>query len=424
LQGYFELNGRSLVFHKSVLAFVVLAAAAVASVVDVSPSGSSTPAVSSPLSAFFLPSGEGWIVATEHCAKKSCAHLERTSNAGATWTSVRLPSAMEKEMNSSLSGYIGVPPQLNIYFANDRDGWVYGLTQTNSDTDAMMWSTINGGQQWAVVPTVSLGMKFNVLAMSASKGWVYAIAGRSADTYGLWRSPIATGDWQRVHTPSLYAAAGGTDMQGALIFKGASGWLMVGNDRGVTGSAQLSSSGSWVKWNAPCEKVGGGYAVPVANSPSSLIDVCSIGGFGEVVAPGTARKLKVGTNWLFSSSNGGRTFGPISHFGNENTTQWLDGVPGLPASPSPGVIYIVQTYQKGQSDVERLRSTRNDGKTWSTVSVPKSLLMDSFQYLSFASPHLGFGIVYGGSSTMLIVSSNGGRTWHQTSTSTLWPAQG
>jgi photosystem II stability/assembly factor-like uncharacterized protein len=401
------------VFRKYVMALAVLSAAVIPMVAEESPAGSTTPPQSSPVAAFFLPSGEGWIVSVGHCAKKSCARLERSSNAGETWTSVRLPNSMLKVMNASLSGYIAVPPQLSIYFANARDGWVYGSTQTNTATDSVLWSTNDGGEKWTAVPTGSLGMKFNVLAMSASNGSVYAIAGKGIDTFGLWRSSIATRDWQRVHTPTLYTAAGGTGMEGALIFKGMSGWLMVGNDRGVTGSAQLSSSGSWVKWNAPCEKVGGGYAVPVANSPLSLIDVCSIGGYGESTTPGTPSNLKVGTNWLFSSSNGGRTFGPLSHFGNENTTQWLDGVPGLPASPSRGVIFIVQTYQKGQSSVERLLSTRNDGKTWNTVYAPKSLLMDSFQYLSFASPHLGFGIVYSGSSTSrLIVSTNGGRTWH------------
>jgi hypothetical protein len=401
------------VFRKYVMAFAVLVAAAVPMVIDDYPSGSSTPTQSSPVSAFFLSSGEGWIVSAHHCAKKICAELERTPNAGATWSTVRLSSSMQKVMNASMDGYFAVPPQLSVYFANARDGWLYGLTQGTSATYPVMWSTLDGGQKWTVVPTASLGMKYDILAMTASKGWVYAIGGKSDDTFGLWRSSIATDTWHRVHTPTLYTAAGGTNMEGALIFKGASGWLMVGNDRGVTGSAQLSRTGSWVKWNAPCEKVGGGYAVPVAISPLSLLDVCSIGGFGESVAPGTPRNLKVGTNWLFSSSNGGRTFVPLSHFGNENTTQWLDGVPGLPASPSPGVIFIAQTYQKGQSFVEHLLSTRNDGKTWNTVYAPKSLSMDSFQYLSFASPRLGFGIVYGGSSTsMLIVSTNGGRTWH------------
>ena len=172
-------------------------------------------------------------------------------------------------------------------------------------------------------------------------------------------------------------------MEGALIFKGASGWLMIGNDRGVTGSAQLSESGSWVKWNAPCDKVGGGYDVPVANSRASLVDVCSIGGYGEAVGPLTPRKLKVGTNWLFTSSDGGRTFVAVSHFGDENTTQWLDGAPGLPASPSPGVVFIGETYQKGQSYVERLLSTRNDGKTWNVVYVPNAPSMNSIQSLAF-----------------------------------------
>jgi photosystem II stability/assembly factor-like uncharacterized protein len=404
-------------FHKWIMAFAVMAAA-IPLVVEESPAGSSTPPSSSPVSAFFLPSGEGWIVSVGHCTKKTCAHLERTSNAGATWSTVRVPGPLQTKMNASLSGYLAVPPQLNIYFANARDGWVYGLTQGKSATYSLLWSTHDAGRNWTAVPTASLGIKFNVLAMSSSRGRVYAIGWGSDETFGLWRSSITSDAWQRVRTPALYSAAGGTNMEGALVFKGASGWLMVGNDRGVTGSAQLTTTGSWVKWNAPCEKVGGGYDVPVANTPESLVDVCSIGGYGDSVAPGTPHNLKVGTNWLFSSSNGGRTFVPISRFGNENTTEWTDGVPGLPASPSPGVIFTVETYAKGPSYVEHLLVTRNDGTTWAAVYIANSPAMDSIQFVAFASPRLGFGIIDGDSRSLLIVSTDGGRTWHDTSQST------
>jgi hypothetical protein len=403
------------VYRKWVMTFALVVATAIPLVAEETPALSSTPTQGSPVSASFLSSGEGWIVSAAKCAKKDCARIEHTVNSGATWSTLRLPRGMQTSLQASIGGYYSVP-QLSIYFSNPNDGWVYGLTQgKNEDASsaAVMWSTHDGGKQWIEVPTKSLGMKFNVLAIGASRGSVYAIAWKTVDTFGLWRSSTTTGTWRPVHTPTLYSAAGGTNMEGALVFKGTSGWLMIGNDRGVTGSAQLTSSGSWAKWNAACDKVGGGYDVPVAYSATSLVDVCSIGGFGEVVAPGTPRNLKVGTNWLFVSSNGGRTFVPVSHFGNENTTQWLDGVAGLPASPSPGVIFVVQTYQKGQSYVERLLTTRNDGKTWRVVFVPTSLAMDSIEYLAFASPHLGFGIVDNGTSkSILIVSTDGGRTWH------------
>jgi hypothetical protein len=409
------------VIDKRVMTIAVLAAAVLSLLAQESPAVSSTSAQGSPVSASFLPSGEGWIVSAGHCAKESCAQIGRTSNAGATWTVLRLPRTMQRVMNTSIGGYYSIP-QLSVYFVNANDGWIYGLTQgktSDATSNSVMWSTHDGGQKWSEVPTESLGMKYNVLAMSASGGRVFAIGWNSIDTFGLWRSSIATNNWQRVHTPTLYSAAGGTNMEAALIFKGTSGWLMVGNDRGVTGSSRLSGSGSWVKWNAPCDKVGGGYDVPVANSAASLIDVCSIGGYGDDVAPGTPRQLKVGTNWLFSSSNGGLTFVPVSHFGNENTTQWLDGVPGLPASPSPGVIFTVESYQKGQTFVERLLATRNDGKTWHVVYIPTSPATDSIEYLAFASPTLGFGIVEGAASkSTLIVSTNGGRTWHLITTPT------
>jgi hypothetical protein len=413
------VNESSPGFGKRVVVLAAGLGVATALLAGGSPAVSSTPTPNAPISVTILPSGEGWMVSADHCAKKACAQIERTRNGGVTWTSVRLPKELQSVMNASVGGYYSIP-QLSIYFSNAHDGWIYGASQgssMNASSKPVMWSTHDAGKKWSAVPTKSLGIKFNILSMDASMGQVYAIGWKSDETFGIWRSSITSDSWQRVDTPALYSAAGGTTMEGALVFKGANGWLMVGNDRGVSGSARLAPSGAWVKWNAPCDKVGGGYDVPVANSATSLVDVCSIGGYGESVMPGIPRKLKVGTNWIFSSSDGGRTFVPTNPFGNENTTRWLDGVAGLPASPAPGVIFAAKTYDEGQISAEHLFSTRNGGKTWTSVYTPSSPSMDSIRFVTFASPRLGFAIVDSDTSrSMLIVSTNGGRTWHRSNT--------
>ena len=288
----------------------------------------------------------------------------------------------------------------------------------------MLWYTRDGGKQWFAVATKSLGIKFDVLAVDAFKGQVYVIGWKSDDKLGLWRCiDLETPRGNASSRPRSIRRREGPLWSGALVFKGANGWLMVGNDRGVTGSARLSPSGAWVKWSAPCDKVGGGYDVPVANSPTTLVDVCSIGGFGEVVGAGhtsiTPRSVQ---NWLFSSSDSGPDVRPRESIcSGENTTQWLDGRSRSPGVPFTGSDLCRQKRtRRDRPQPEHLIVTRNDGKTWTSVYAPQSPSRDLIESIAFASRLLGFGIVYGGSSSSSLVymSSNGGRTWHQTDTST------
>ena len=415
----FNRRSRSAVFRRFAAALAIVFAVIAATVPGAIQAGSTSLSPTSPVSVSLLPSGEGWILSVHRCAATTCVGVEQTSNDGQTWSSVSLPSQLQKLMGTTLSKYYPFA-QLSIYFANAKNGWIYGAapnTKASGTTDAVLWSTHDGGNTWFPVHATSLGMKFNILSMSTSRGQVYAIGWLTDQTFGLWRSPVATDSWRRVSTPTLYSAAGGTSMEGALVFKGAGGWLMVGNDRGVTGSARLTTSGRWVKWTGPCGRVGGSFAPPVAYSSTDLIDVCTIGGYGGGVTTGTPRKLKIGTNWILSSHDGGRTFVPTIQIGVDNTSQWLESAPGLPASPEPGVLFVAKSIEKGQTAVQHLFSTRNGGKTWTSVYTPSSGLTGAIQLVTFASPILGAAIVQITSSTsILIISKDGGTTWRRTST--------
>ncbi|MHB8379374.1 MAG: beta propeller repeat protein [Acidimicrobiales bacterium] len=350
--------------------------------------------------------------------------VERTFNAGKSWTSIALPAPLEKLASSTVSNdYPFV--QLTIYFASSEDGWIYGAAQPGTSStgvyvtpDAELWSTRDGGSTWSAIRVKSLGMKFNVLAVSAMKGQVYAIGWRTDQTFGLWQSSVATDSWKRVNTPTLFSAAGGTSMEGALVFKGTGSWLMVGNDRGVTVSARLTRSGQWVKWTGPCSNVGSQFAVPVATSASTLADVCTIGGYAGNVAHGTPRNLKVQSTWIFTSRDGGLTFVPSIRIGADNTSQWLNQLLGFPASPSPGVIFVAKSIEKGQTSIEHLYETESGGHTWFSVySTTSSVMNGTIQLVGVASPRLISAIVQVTATTSkLIVSTDGGMTWHQTNT--------
>jgi hypothetical protein len=386
--------------------------------------GSTTVATSSPVSVSFLPSGEGWNLSGYHCSAGACIKVERTMNDGRSWTSLPLPSRLRTAANQQVANYFPLIQQ-SIYFADAKNGWIYGSRQSGASNagtyvapNAEIWSTHDGGGTWSAIGTKALGIKFDVLSVAASRGSVYAIGWLTGQTFGLWRASVTSNSWQRLRTPTLNAAAGGSNMEGALMFKGSNGWLMVGNDRGVTGSARFAGSGQWVKWTAPCYSVGDGFAVPVATSATTLVDVCTIGGFGGYLAPGTPRYLKLESNWVLTSHDAGLTFVPTTQVVADRSSQWLDQLPSLPASPAPGLILVAKSVSHGQSISDHLYLTRNDGKTWSSVyATPPSSFSPAIEFVAFASSSLGYAIVLRTTTaSALIISTNGGQTWHASAT--------
>ena len=207
-------------------------------------------------------------------------------------------------------------------------------------------------------------------------------------------------------------------MEGSLIFKGANAWLVLGNDRGATASARLASSGRWVKWTAPCSRVGDSFAVPVATSATTLVDVCTIGGFGGDVAPGTPHYLKLQSNWVFTSHDAGMTFEPTSRVVVGGSSEYLDQITSLPASPSPGTILVAKSVPHGVKVSDHLYLTRNSGKSWVSVyATPLSSFSPLIQFVAFASSRLGYAIVQRTTTTSaLIISTNGGQTWQASAT--------
>ena len=238
-----------------------------------------------------------------------------------------------------------------------------------------------------------------VFDLEAAHGTAYLMAPNNSNGVSVESSPVASDNWRPDTTPPLLDPAGGGQQSGAIVLQGARGWLVEGNDRGVTGSAQLLGLGStsWSSWSAPCAKVGDSFFVPAAPTATYLVAVCQMGGFASPLSQSAPPGARLGSYWLYVSKNGGASFSAGPQLGGMSYP-----FSGLLASSSPGDIFLGY----GTSD---LLASFNGGRTWAEVH------KGDFFYLGFTSPTQGVGLLRSSpanrANTQLVMTCDGGRHW-------------
>ncbi|HXC19558.1 MAG TPA: hypothetical protein VNT80_06585, partial [Acidimicrobiales bacterium] len=100
------------------------------------------------------------------------------------------------------------------------------------------------------------------------------------------------------------------------------------------------------------------------------------------------------------------------------SSEYLDSLVSLPASPAPGKILVARSVSRGLKMIDHLYLTQNGGKTWSSVyATAPTRFFPLIQFVAFASSSLGYAIVQSTTTTStLIISTNGGLTWHVSAT--------
>jgi hypothetical protein len=369
-----------------------------------------------PLSVTFVSLQRGWALGAVACGTSgACLALEQTSNAGKTWAARLLPAALlAEEDQRAFDGrpsllQLGTVPVVNIRFANARDGWVYGNVPTPTRTKALLWSTHDGGRTWHELhPFATADVEFPYFDLEAARGTAYLMGVNTKFEVTVESTPVSSDNWHPDRAPKLGLPAGGAEPSGSFVFQGGNGWLVEGNDRGITGSARLARAGLWAPWSPPCEAVGDSYTVPTAANSLYMVAVCVMGGLASPLPKSAPRGATIGSTWLYISADAGASFdaGPELSTGRLGSYSYS----GVLASPVPGTILSGRSTPAG---LEQLAASFDGGYHWAPV------YSGNFFYLGFTSPAQGVGLLSssagGGVRTAMVMSFDGGHDWSRVS---------
>ena len=337
------------------------------------------PARFSAVSVTFVSAGTGWVLGTVPAGSGAKLAVDHTADGGTSWSASPAPKAVFGARDT-LDGAI-------IRFADPEDGWIAAPEPgATNGLLSVLWSTHDGGASWHRVGVPGGG----VVAALESSGGVFQLATTKATVVQIYSTPAARSAWVRSAT-SLPVGAGPVPSAG-LVLHGGAGWL-VENDRIVVAGARLAS-GRWARWVPPCRNANG-KASYAASSTTDLVAVCDEGVWGPP-APGTTAEA-----WLFASGDAGGHF----HAVGQIVTSRIRGVDsvGSVATP-PGEPQVVVVGGLGMA------ATFDGGHTWRTVySGPAGR---EVRVAGFTTARQGVAIATGGARpSTLLMTRDGGRTW-------------
>lgn len=379
-------------------------------------SAASTPLV--PVSVSFPTSNSGFALSLTDCATRVCGTLERTGDAGSSWTPVSIPTGMAKDLRlAKWKTYFTYYDYQSLYvhFADARNGWIYGIVPApvtsntqNSNFAAHLWSTHDGGVTWSPIRLAPLGIDYGVIQM-ASHGdltYLYGASFRSGQAKVL-STPSSADRWTSATSVLLEVPAGGTQLQGSFTFSGNAGWFTAGNDRGVQSQLELTPGGRWVKWKTRSIALGGRFSPVVATSSRDLLTVTSTGGFVIPPANTVPAGWNRGASWLFLSSDGGESFRAARQL-SQSFEVTYPSLEGLPQCPVRGDIILQRDSDTSGTSVEQLIMSTNSGRSWRVV------LRHGVLQVTFASQSIGFAVAQlrvNPLESILMRTTNGGAIW-------------
>jgi len=372
-----------------------------------------TPTHLNPISLSFPSPQYGFVLSLYECATLTCANLRATDDAASSWSAVSIPNQLNKSLKLDLWRTNGSSfDNLTVHFADRRDGWIYGTIPVPDAADPTypnmvdrLWSTHNGGKTWRRILLDPLRITLGVAAMATHGPWTYLFGGTNTSARSYILATHSNEDrWMIESKDQMASPAGGTQLEGSFSFAGSSGWFVAGNDRGFTASARLSKDGSWRQWQGPSVDDSSFTPIAVVSSNILLIEGQSAG-FLIPPASTVPQGWNNGASWLFISHDGGATFKPYRQLSRSYQGGYAnEPVPGLPATPIPGVILLQRATRSG----DELMRSATWGRNWQIV------LRRSITQVVFTSRSVGFAIVQRPSNPMtttVLRTNDSGMLW-------------
>jgi hypothetical protein len=362
-----------------------------------------------PASASFATPRIGWVLGTASCSRPDgCLTLLETVNTGRSWFNVSLPPSLVTDADRSVDGSPG-SIGLGVRFANVDDGWIFGAIAVKEHQGTVayagfaptLWSTHDGGKVWTAARLPSATALGQIDDVEAANGVVDALVQTASYHAIVESSPVGSDAWRRTSVVTLYGPAGGAQPSGAIVLKGANGWLVYGNDRGTSSSARLASNGTWVTWTPPCASVGHSFAVPVATSPRDLVALCTMGGFAYPLSKSAPPGATLGSSWLYLSTDAGATFTAGPELKPVKQFPAYANFSGILAAPRPRVYLVASDVNQH----DELLASFDGGAHWATV------YSNQVTYLSFINANDGVGLVTSSNARTMIMTVDGGRHW-------------
>lgn len=294
-----------------------------------------------------------WVLGTAPCKNPVCTSIVRTDDAGSTFRGMPAPKA---PLSTNPAGGNTVS---DLRFADTANGYAFG---------GSLWSTHDGARSWH-----RQQLPGTVLRVEAAQGTAWALV-KSGSTHRLYRSATTSDSWSRVALPAPL-----DDMTPTLILQ--SGLVAVLGSSASTAVAFVSTDGgrSFHQRENPC---------PAAFGAPSLS--AAAGALWVFCATGTQGRPYV-------STDDARSWTPISGAppgGWANSTVIGGRSASSAVLASGGGLYRVTAGGGIQRE-----------------SAPSVGTGESLRFVGFTTPQLGYAVLSRPSTSSLLRSTDGGRTW-------------